>query len=216
MGQQKRQMTKPKKSSHHPAYFVMIKRALKDLKDVGGSSRQALLKYIQKNFCFEYGTQTINRYLKQALRTGVKNGTLVHTTGSGAAGSFRLGELKKAKQKRKGTIKVALKRSGQKHKKSRGRRTKKNQAKSKGRAQHKRKGSSHTQKKKRASQVRKHRKSTPKKGRTHKKIVPKAVSKVTQKLPLTKFEKYESEYEKCESDYGNFESEFQEYESVIV
>lgn len=96
----KKAASKPKKPSTHPKYSEMIAKAISDLKERGGSSRQALLKYIRKNFDVGNDEKTVNNHLKLALRAGVKNGTLKQSKGTGASGSFRLGEVKKAAPKK--------------------------------------------------------------------------------------------------------------------
>jgi histone H1/5 len=92
---------KPKKVSDHPKYSQMIKDALAALKDRGGSSRQAILKYIVKQYRLGGDEKTINAHLKLALRAGVKNGTLKQSKGTGASGSFRIGEKKTGEKKAK-------------------------------------------------------------------------------------------------------------------
>lgn len=86
---------KPKKPANHPKYSDMIKAALTALKERGGSSRQAILKYIAKNYNVGHDEKVINQHLKMSLRAGVKNGSLKQSKGSGASGSFRLGEAAK-------------------------------------------------------------------------------------------------------------------------
>lgn len=87
------------KVADHPKYSEMVKEALTSLKERGGSSRQAVLKYIVKNFKVGSDESVVNTHLKIALRAGVKNGGLKQSKGSGASGSFRLGEeAKKAKK----------------------------------------------------------------------------------------------------------------------
>ncbi|XP_071117039.1 histone H1-delta-like [Haliotis cracherodii] len=89
----------PKKPSSHPKYSEMIRDAISGLKERGGSSRQALLKYIMKNFKVGPDERTVNNHLKLALRAGVKNGSLKQSKGTGASGSFRLGDkTEKAKK----------------------------------------------------------------------------------------------------------------------
>lgn len=85
--------SKNKTPLNHPHYRDMIKDALTNLKERGGSSRQAILKYIVKNFKVE-DEKSANNHLKMALRAGVKNGSLKQSKGTGASGSFRLGESK--------------------------------------------------------------------------------------------------------------------------
>lgn len=92
---------KPKKASDHPKYSQMIKDALGVLKERGGSSRQAILKYIVKQYRLAGDEKTINAHLKLALRAGVKNGTLKQSKGTGASGSFRIGEKKTSEKKAK-------------------------------------------------------------------------------------------------------------------
>src|SRR6188768_2890072 len=76
----------------HPKYSEMVHQALGSLKERGGSSRQAVLKYIMKNFNVGKDENVVNTHLKIALRSGVKNASLKQSKGSGATGSFRLGE----------------------------------------------------------------------------------------------------------------------------
>nr|CAX72221.1 Histone H1-delta [Schistosoma japonicum] len=80
--------TKSKKTpSAHPPYGDMIKKALKELKERGGSSRQAIAKYIKANYKVDDRAES---HLRRALVTGVKSGKIVHTKGIGASGSFKL------------------------------------------------------------------------------------------------------------------------------
>lgn len=91
---------KPKKPASHPKYSDMIKAALTALKEKGGSSRQAILKYIIANN--KVDAEAASRHLRMALKAGVKNGTLKQSKGTGASGSFKLGEsaVKKPKAKK--------------------------------------------------------------------------------------------------------------------
>lgn len=91
----------PKKPATHPKYSEMLQAAIGSLKERGGSSRQAILKYILANYNVGKDEKTVNNHLKLALRAGGKNGSLKQTKGTGASGSFRLGEVKKAAAKPK-------------------------------------------------------------------------------------------------------------------
>merc|ERR1712226_554343 len=91
----KKAASKPKVPPAHPKYSEMIKQAVSALKERGGSSRQAILKYICKNFKVVSDESKVNTHLKLALRAGVKNNSLKHAKGSGASGSFKLGEAAK-------------------------------------------------------------------------------------------------------------------------
>merc|ERR1719285_547577 len=65
----------------------MVAAAIKALKERGGSSRQAILKYIQANY--KVGDQASIR-LKNALKKLSESGKVVHAKGTGASGSFKL------------------------------------------------------------------------------------------------------------------------------
>jgi histone H1/5 len=94
----KTSVSKTKKANvDHPKYSQMVQEALGSLKERGGSSRQAVLKYIMKNFKVGSDENVVNTHLKMALRAGVKNSSLKQSKGSGASGSFRLGEEAKKK-----------------------------------------------------------------------------------------------------------------------
>lgn len=79
----------------HPKYSEMVQQALVALKERGGSSRQAVLKYIMANFKVAGDENMINAHVKMALKAGVKNGALKQSKGTGATGSFRIGEKAK-------------------------------------------------------------------------------------------------------------------------
>uniref|UniRef100_A0A914QYT6 H15 domain-containing protein n=1 Tax=Panagrolaimus davidi TaxID=227884 RepID=A0A914QYT6_9BILA len=102
---QKSSKTTKQKSHTHPTYAEMIKKAITDLHNRKGSSRQAILKYINEHYnIHEKFADHINSHLRQALKHGIENGTLKQSKGIGAAGSFKLADPKKkttdgAKQK---------------------------------------------------------------------------------------------------------------------
>ena len=79
----------------HPKYIEMVQQALTSLKERGGSSRQAVLKYIMANFKVGNDESVVNTHLKMALKAGVKSGSLKQSKGTGASGSFRIGEKPK-------------------------------------------------------------------------------------------------------------------------
>ena len=98
----KKAASKPKVPATHPKYSEMVGKALSELKERRGSSRQAILKYIMDNFKVNDDDKKVNTHLKLALRAGVKNGSLMQPKGSGASGSFKLNaEAKKAEKKPK-------------------------------------------------------------------------------------------------------------------
>ncbi|KAL8609079.1 hypothetical protein ACOMHN_033672 [Nucella lapillus] len=90
----------------------MIAAAVTSLKERGGSSRQAILKYVLANYKVGTEVTKINARVKTALKAGVKAGTLKQAKGTGASGSFRLGEKKvdaKPKAKKVQKLKAAAK-----------------------------------------------------------------------------------------------------------
>ena len=91
----KKAAAKPKKPASHPKYSEMIAAALVALKERSGSSRQAILKYIQAIYKCGDNATSVNAYLKLALKSGVKTGAIKQSKGTGASGSFKLGEQKK-------------------------------------------------------------------------------------------------------------------------
>jgi histone H1/5 len=97
----KKGTSKPKKPSAHPKYSQMIKEAISGLKERGGSSRQAILKYIMKHYNVGKDEKTVNSHLKLALRAGVKNSTLKQAKGTGATGRFAVGAKKESAKPKK-------------------------------------------------------------------------------------------------------------------
>jgi histone H1/5 len=85
----------------HPKYSEMVRRALGELKERGGSSRQAVLKYVMQHFDVGKDENIVNKHVKIALRAGVQDASLKQSKGArGATGSFRLGEAAVEKKKK--------------------------------------------------------------------------------------------------------------------
>ena len=89
-----KKVTKPKTEASHPKYSEMVAASVAALKERGGSSRQAILKYVCANYKVGEPSKA-NVHLKMALKSGVKAGTLKQAKGTGASGSFKLGEKPK-------------------------------------------------------------------------------------------------------------------------
>nr|CDJ85698.1 Histone H1 H5 domain containing protein [Haemonchus contortus] len=85
-----------KKAASHPTYSAMIRRSISELKDKSGSSKAAILKYMLAHYKLGENVTKINAQLRLALKRGVVKGDLKQVKGSGASGSFRLGEKKAA------------------------------------------------------------------------------------------------------------------------
>ena len=92
---------KTAKTVEHPTYGEMVSQAITQLKDRKGSSKAAILKYIQSNF--KGVPEDCNHYVKNALKKGVTSGALKQVKGTGASGSFKVGEKVKAPKKPKTT-----------------------------------------------------------------------------------------------------------------
>ena len=96
----KKTASKPKVPAAHPKYAEMIKAAVTALKERNGSSKVAILKYITANYKVGDNPNVVNNQVKKALKSGVKDGLLKQTKGTGASGSFRLGDKKAEKPKK--------------------------------------------------------------------------------------------------------------------
>ncbi|KAK6164968.1 hypothetical protein SNE40_023775, partial [Patella caerulea] len=103
----KKMASKPKAAATHPKYVDMIRAAIGSLKERGGSSRQAILKYVMANYKVGSDLNMANSRVKTALKNGVKSGVIKQSKGTGAAGSFKLGDVKAEKPK----VKKAAKKS---------------------------------------------------------------------------------------------------------
>ena len=114
----KKVAAKPKKPAAHPKYSEMVGKAIAALNERGGSSRQAILKYIMANFNVGKDAKTVNVHLKLSLRAGVKNKSLKQSKGIGASGSFKIGEVVKPKKKLAAKPKKAVKPKAAKPKKA--------------------------------------------------------------------------------------------------
>jgi len=82
-----------KVSRDYPSASKMVASAIAGLSEgKKGSSSQAIRKYIKEHFPVDMDKQ--NRFIRNALIAGVKNGQLIQTKGKGAAGSYRLDTTK--------------------------------------------------------------------------------------------------------------------------
>jgi len=88
----------PKKPAEHPKYVEMIVAGVTALKEKKGSSRQAILKYIKANYKVGDNCDT---HVKLGLKRAVTAGSLKQVKGTGASGSFKLGEKPKVDKPKK-------------------------------------------------------------------------------------------------------------------
>jgi|ERR1700712_351157 len=78
----------PKAKPNHPPTSEMVNNAIKALKERGGSSLQAIKKYIAANY--KVDAEKVSPFIKKYLKSAVVSGSLVQTKGKGASGSFKL------------------------------------------------------------------------------------------------------------------------------
>jgi hypothetical protein len=86
---------KPRGKPVHPRTSEMVGNAIRSLKERGGSSLQAIKKYIAANY--KVDSEKLSPFIKKYLKSAVASGELVQTKGKGASGSFRLAAAKPEK-----------------------------------------------------------------------------------------------------------------------
>lgn len=89
---------KPKAKPSHPPTSEMVNTAIKTLKERGGSSLQAIKKYIAANY--KVDVEKLAPFIKKYLKSAVTKGALIQTKGKGANGSFKLSAAKKEPAKK--------------------------------------------------------------------------------------------------------------------
>merc|ERR1711934_1257289 len=88
------------KPAAHPPFKAMILTAISALKERGGSSRQAILKYVVANN--KVDAAKAGGPLKLALRKALAAGTIVKAKAAGkGAGKFKAGKVEKPKKAKK-------------------------------------------------------------------------------------------------------------------
>lgn len=87
---------KPRSIATHPPTAEMVNKAIVELKERGGSSLQAIKKYLAANY--KVDAEKLAPFIKKYLKGAVVNGKLVQTKGKGASGSFKLAAIPKAKK----------------------------------------------------------------------------------------------------------------------
>nr|AHY22511.1 histone deacetylase [Dastarcus helophoroides] len=78
----------PRSKPSHPPTSEMVNNAIKGLKERGGSSLQAIKKYVAANY--KVDAEKVAPFIKKYLKSAVVSGSLVQTKGKGASGSFKL------------------------------------------------------------------------------------------------------------------------------
>ena len=90
---------KPKAPAAHPPVAAMVTAAITALKDRKGSSLSAIKKYVAANY--KVDMDRIVPFIRRFLKSGVASGALKQVKGTGASGSFKLGEQPKPKKEKK-------------------------------------------------------------------------------------------------------------------
>lgn len=77
-----------KAPASHPPFAKMIVEAIAALKEKGGSSRQAILKYIKSHYKVDERIAEVN--VRRVLVSATASGKLIRVKGAGASGSFKV------------------------------------------------------------------------------------------------------------------------------
>lgn len=88
----------PRAKPSHPPTSEMVNNAIKGLKERGGSSLQAIKKYVAANY--KVDAEKVAPFIKKYLKSAVVGGALVQTKGKGASGSFKLASAAGAGEKK--------------------------------------------------------------------------------------------------------------------
>lgn len=95
---------KPRTTPSHPKTSDMVNAAITNLKERGGSSLQAIKKYVGATY--KVDVEKLSPFIKKYLKSAVASGALVQTKGKGASGSFKLSATSgKSEKKAEGKIK---------------------------------------------------------------------------------------------------------------
>lgn len=96
---------KPRVKPSHPPTAEMVNNAIKSLKERGGSSLQAIKKYLTSNY--KTDAEKLAPFIKKYLKSAVTSGQLIQTKGKGASGSFKLAAKETAAKKIKAATTAA-------------------------------------------------------------------------------------------------------------
>ncbi|XKL68022.1 hypothetical protein PGB90_003513 [Kerria lacca] len=90
----------------HPPTATMVNNAIKNLKEHGGSSLQAIKKYIKNTYKID--AEKLAPFVKKYLKSAIDNGTVIRTKGKGVSGSFKLVAIKKDGTKKTSAKKLKI------------------------------------------------------------------------------------------------------------
>lgn len=80
--------------STHPPTSIMVNSAIESLKERGGSSLQAIKKFIAATYKID--AEKLSPFIKKYLKNAVVDGKLIQVKGTGATGSFKLAAAAKS------------------------------------------------------------------------------------------------------------------------
>lgn len=103
--ERKQKSDRPKAS--HPSTAIMVNNAIQNLKERGGSSLQAIKKYISATY--KVDAEKFAPFIKKYIKSSVASGALVQTKGKGASGSFKLASTAVTKKSVTATAAAAAK-----------------------------------------------------------------------------------------------------------
>ena len=98
---EKKKSDRPKAT--HPTTAIMVNNAIQNLKERGGSSLQAIKKYISTTY--KVDGEKFSPFIKKYIKSSVVSGGLVQTKGKGASGSFKLASTAVTKKSTSSTAK---------------------------------------------------------------------------------------------------------------
>ena len=97
------------KTPAHPPTATLVNEAIGKLNEKGGSSLQAIKKYISETHKLD--AEKLAPFIRKYLKSAVIKGALLQPKGKGAAGSFKLAVKPKAAKKPAGEKKLKVKKA---------------------------------------------------------------------------------------------------------
>ncbi|KAI6208486.1 Histone H1-delta [Aphelenchoides besseyi] len=77
-------------SQTQPNYLDMVVEAVVSLNKYKGSSRQAIVKYMMKNFSLSDNSKTVNGQVSKVILAALDDKILIQMSGTGAKGSYEV------------------------------------------------------------------------------------------------------------------------------
>ena len=90
----------PKAKPTHPSFAIMITEGIRKMADKTGSSKQAISKFISSNYQVDLSNKLMSKHFRLALVAGAQSGHFKQVKGTGASGSFKIGDATKSAAKK--------------------------------------------------------------------------------------------------------------------